>query len=490
MQKATHDFVLAQKTTDAYDLPKTTTDDNTRLEHQHPNSVQDKFVLLHEKVKKAQTGDVMAFGELVKMFQDAVYGVAYAIVGNFEDAQDIAQEAFIHAWRNLNTLKDLVKFPNWLCRIARNLCIDFLRQRKLETVELEEAIAVHAPSPEPLEQTEKKELAESVLAAVRALPEKLRLTTTLFYINGYTVNEIAEFLEAPAGTIKRRLHDSRQRLKESIMKDKKMIEIMVDGVLKSFPLPGDFADVVVRLVASEEDLNGLVELGFGKPKSVTHGQRDEMFVVGEGEYVYSMDSHMTVLTQTILSLGGTYRLRPSCDVVGLDAEMVAIIDLVGLTQDLQDEFQLRLNASPAHGMDGCLSIEMSGTTVGFVVNSGHVEIVTQKQKVHRVLPRWVVTRLYIGYYSGEDVLAMGPIPYDRSDGKNPDDPDLDMKELHLPEDEAALFKALFPKLWPCSTPDPEVWPWAMGEEHPQYRDFVTPEMKAQIDALRFPWIGY
>jgi hypothetical protein len=85
---------------------------------------------------------------------------------------------------------------------------------------------------------------------------------------------------------------------------------------------------------------------------------------------------------------------------------------------------------------------------------------------------------------------MGPIPYDRSDGKNPDDPDLDMKELHLPENEAAIFKALFPKLWPCSGPDPEVWSWVMGEEHLRYRPGTSSEIKAQIDTLRFPWIGY
>jgi hypothetical protein len=212
----------------------------------------------------------------------------------------------------------------------------------------------------------------------------------------------------------------------------------------------------------------------------------------ENKEIGADESHMTMVTQTILSLGGKYLLRPSCDLVGLDNEMVAIIDLVGLTQDLQGEFQLRLNASPAHHLDGTFSIEMSGTTVGFIVNSGRVEIVTQKQKIHRILPRWVVTRLYMGYYSGEDVLAMGPIPHDRSDGKNPDDPDLDMKELHLPENEAALFKALFPKLWPCSMPDPDVWPWVIGKEYSRYRhgDEEPPERKAQIDALRFPWIGY
>jgi len=98
----------------------------------------------------------------------------------------------------------------------------------------------------------------------------------------------------------------------------------------------------------------------------------------------------------------------------------------------------------------------------------------------------------MGYYSGEDVLAMGPIPYDRSDGKTADDPNLDLKELHLPKKEAPLFKALFPKMWPVSWPDPDVWPWVIGKEHPRYQneELKTAEMKAQIDALRFPWIGY
>lgn len=210
-----------------------------------------------------------------------------------------------------------------------------------------------------------------------------------------------------------------------------------------------------------------------------------------GSEICMMQSHATLVTQTMLSLGGKYLLRPSCDLVGLDAEMIAIVDLALLTKELQREFQSRLDGSAAHDVDGCLSIEMGGTSVGFVAKSGRVEVVAEKQNVHRVLPRWVLTRLYMGYYSGEEVLAMGPIPYDRSDGKTPDDADLDQKELHLPEAEATIFKALFPKLWPSSTPDPDVWPWVIGEEHPRYQgeDRKTPEMKAEIDALKFPWIG-
>jgi hypothetical protein len=96
----------------------------------------------------------------------------------------------------------------------------------------------------------------------------------------------------------------------------------------------------------------------------------------------------------------------------------------------------------------------------------------------------------MGYYGGEDVLSMGPIPWDRSDGRTPDDPKLDNRPLELPEAAATLLAALFPRLWPTSTPDPDVWPWVIGKKHPRYQaeQSKTPRMKAQIDALRFTWL--
>jgi hypothetical protein len=171
--------------------------------------------------------------------------------------------------------------------------------------------------------------------------------------------------------------------------------------------------------------------------------------------------------------------------------MVAVIDLLGLTRDLEGEFQSRLQGSSAHNADAAFSIEMGKTVVGFAAKAGELRIVAEKQRIHRPLPRWVLTRLYMGYYSGEDVLAMGPIPWDRSDGKTPDNRRLDNNALELPRPEAALFTALFPKLWPCARPDPDVWPWVIGREHPKYQgeQKKTARMKAQIDALRFPWIG-
>jgi len=645
-------------------------------------------------VVRAAAGDVprderlAAFGEIVRRLQDMAYGCAYAILGDFHLAEDAAQEAFLAAYRELPNLREPKAFPGWLRRIVITQCNRQTRRRRVPTRDLTAATGVASGDPQPHEAAEKGEMIDKVLAAIRQLPDAQRMATTLFYINGYSQNEIAEFLEVPVTTVKKRLATSRDRLRDRMLS-------MVDETLKSFRLPGDFADTVVREVASESDLqsaktylasgyhgkrqpelfgtldaakeagiyvveeNGQVEsagyfdetvfgigatpvravrpremageaavpdvedkfvefvkgfggcfklardrgihlavvhgsmydhafcgfvpcfyypvvtlpceraksivtratitptdderlnrpgacwlldpyaaklsagIGEGSPHvirqdgeevgivyvdrdftaadhwgmpfghicNVTVRTRDAALAVirlgaelaekaGEGELCL-MQSHMTLITQTMLSLGGTYLLRGSCDLPGLDAEMVAIIDLVGLTRDLTEALPTRLTDSPAHDVQAALSVEMGGKTVGFVAQRGRLQIVTDRQRIHRPLPRWVVTRLYAGYYAGADVLAMGPIPWDRSDGKTPDDVSLDNRPLDLPQAEAALFAALFPKLWPVSWPDPDVWPWVIGQEHPKYQHEAgkTAEMKARIDALRFPWIG-
>ena len=631
---------------------------------------------LSSLIEKTRSGDMVAFECIVKRFQDMAYGYAYSILGDFHQAEDAAQEAFIEAYHQLPSLRVPDAFPGWFRRIVFKRCDRIIRRKRVQTVPLDAVGGIASMSAGPSQIVEQREMHERVIQAVRSLPERQREVTTLFYIDGYSQADIAEFLEVPVTTVKKRLYDSRKKLKERMMH-------MVDETLKSRPLGDGFANLVVRQVSSPEDLEGagkflgpgyygkrnpeyfetvyaaqeaniyvvregrnVQSAGFydetalsigstvlraARPRemageaggvpdpifvkgyqgcfksakergctlSVIHGSqydhafcgfvpcfyypvatlpreraqavmtsaiirevRDDaeekagdagllrdpyatkisagfaggpMYVVEEdgaptgyfrvdpgdrvlaqvtvctreaalavikyagevagetgNEDVCFLQSHMTRITRTLLNLGGKVLLRPSCDVVGLDAEMVVIIDLVGLTQSLQGEFQSRLSTLFASECAIGFSIEMDGEVVGFRVQRGRVEIVAQKQRVHRVLPRWVVTRLYVGYYSGEDVLAMGPIPHDRSDGKTPDDPALDMVTLQLPHNEAALFKALFPKLWPCSMPDPDVWPWVIGEEYPHYQheESKTPEMKMVIDALRFPWIGY
>lgn len=189
---------------------------------------------LRALVVSAQDGDLEAYGKIVRRFQDMAYGYGYAILGDFHLAEDAAQEAFIEAYRDLSKLKDTSAFPGWFRRIVFKHCDRSARRKRVPTAPLEAAAGVASMEPGPAEAAEKREMKNKVLEAIRSLPKNERVVTTLFYIDGYSVNEIAGFLEVPSGTVKRRLHDSRNRLKERML-------AMVETTLQENALPEDFA---------------------------------------------------------------------------------------------------------------------------------------------------------------------------------------------------------------------------------------------------------
>jgi RNA polymerase sigma-70 factor, ECF subfamily len=191
---------------------------------------------LCDLVEKARDGDLDAFGVLVERYKDMSYGASYAILGNFHDAQDVTQDAFVQAWQKLSDLKNTGAFPGWLYRITRNLSLDRVRRSREKAAPIDDVAATLPDSGHkgPAQCAEQNELHETVLAAIRSLSEPNRLATALFYIDGYSIEEVAGFLEVPSGTVKRRLHDSRTQLRE------KMVD-MVEETLKSNPLPEEFA---------------------------------------------------------------------------------------------------------------------------------------------------------------------------------------------------------------------------------------------------------
>jgi RNA polymerase sigma-70 factor (ECF subfamily) len=196
---------------------------------------------LKEIVEKAEAGDLAAFGRLISQYQDAVYGVGVAILGNFHDAQDVAQEVFVQAWRELNSLRDPEKFPGWLCRIARNRCLDLLRKRPEKTPAHAAADPVASSSTDPRPLLEASERRDAVLQAIGRLSEPLRVPTTLFYINGYSERDVSRMMERPLGTIKRRLHDARKQLRKELMN-------MVESELKDSRPGPQLADHVLRRI--------------------------------------------------------------------------------------------------------------------------------------------------------------------------------------------------------------------------------------------------
>ena len=181
-------------------------------------------------VTAARAGDAEAYAEIVCRFQSMAYGFSYSMLGDSHVAEDVAAEAFLQAYQDLPTLREPSAFVGWFRRILHKHCHRVLRKRRVTTVPLALAQGQPASEPDPAQTAESQETRARVLDAVQKLPEAQRTATTLFYMEGRPVREIAEFLDTPIGTIKRRLHDARHNLRERMM-------TMVEGTLKQHSLP-------------------------------------------------------------------------------------------------------------------------------------------------------------------------------------------------------------------------------------------------------------
>jgi RNA polymerase sigma factor (sigma-70 family) len=165
----------------------------------------------------ARQGDLLAFDALVRRFQDMVVGYAYSLLGDFQLAEDAAQDAFVQAFLDLKTLQEPHAFPVWLRRIVFKHCDRITRRKTIPTVPLESGVEVPDRQPGPAEAVPQQEAQADVLGAIRDLPEREREATTLFYINGYSLADVGQFLDVPVSTVKNRLHAARTRLRERMM---------------------------------------------------------------------------------------------------------------------------------------------------------------------------------------------------------------------------------------------------------------------------------
>ena len=143
------------------------------------------------------------------------FRVALGVLHNREDAEDVAQEAFVRAYRSFHTLRDRERFRGWLARIAWRLALDRRRAAgRRERHELAAAEAMPAPTVEDLAAS--REFQQHVERAMDELPEKLRLVLILAAVEGYDYGEVARVLGLPDGTVKSRLHVARKKLSERL----------------------------------------------------------------------------------------------------------------------------------------------------------------------------------------------------------------------------------------------------------------------------------
>ncbi len=166
-------------------------------------------------VERAKVGDREAYGELVTRFQSSVYAMALARVRNPLEAQELAQEVFVHAMKKLPQLRDARCFAGWLRKITARMAINRLTRRGPlfgADPELLDAVEGYERSPEAaLEVGEAVGQLKAGLARLKPLD---RQTLEAFYLRGRSLKQMSREFEVPTGTIKRRLHVARQRLKE------------------------------------------------------------------------------------------------------------------------------------------------------------------------------------------------------------------------------------------------------------------------------------
>jgi RNA polymerase sigma factor (sigma-70 family) len=141
------------------------------------------------------------------------YHLAYGVLEDGYLAQDAAQEAFVAAYQSLEQLREPQAFPGWLKQIVVTQCHRLLRKKQVPTNPIEWTPDLPMLEMEPGTAVEQLELRNNVVEAIQALPEHEREVTKMFYLNGYSQQEIAGRLEIPVTTVKKRLQYARERLR-------------------------------------------------------------------------------------------------------------------------------------------------------------------------------------------------------------------------------------------------------------------------------------
>jgi len=184
-----------------------------------------------EIVARCQEGDVQAFGVLVEKYQKKMLNTAYRMIGDYEEACEITQEAFLSAYRAIRKFRGEAAFSTWMTGIVLNQTRTRLKQRKTrsryEGVSLNDPVETsEGPIPREVasedcsaaDQVEKKETARMVQDCINALGPEFREVLVLREVQGYSYEEIRDILNLPDGTVKSRLFRAREILKETLRK--------------------------------------------------------------------------------------------------------------------------------------------------------------------------------------------------------------------------------------------------------------------------------
>ncbi|MCJ8167525.1 sigma-70 family RNA polymerase sigma factor [Pontibacter sp. E15-1] len=169
----------------------------------------------HHVIDRCRSGDHRAQYELYKLYSKAMFNVCMRITNDYAEAQDVLQEAFVSAFKNLNTYKAEASFGSWLKRIVVNASLTAIRKRRAELVPMDERTVGEVADETSEDDTEWQ--VERVRRAIQQLPDGYRVVLSLYLLEGYDHAEIAEVLEITESTSKSQYSRAKKKLLE-IMK--------------------------------------------------------------------------------------------------------------------------------------------------------------------------------------------------------------------------------------------------------------------------------
>jgi RNA polymerase sigma-70 factor (ECF subfamily) len=206
-------------------------DESTRAQTQRPSS---QSAALKEQsiaedrmlIRRAQHGDASAFNDIIVKYEKLVFNFAYRLTQNYDDAHDVAQDAFIRAYNALNTFRGDAAFSTWIFRIITNVFLDDRKRKKAHPVQSidehsspdddQASMQVVDPGPTPEEIVAARERQALLAKAIRSLPDFQRTMVVLYHLEHKSYEEIADIVGLPLGTVKSRLNRSRLALKEKL----------------------------------------------------------------------------------------------------------------------------------------------------------------------------------------------------------------------------------------------------------------------------------
>lgn len=182
-----------------------------------------------ELVTRAAAGSEAAYRELLDRYQRPVFSLAFRMVRDRELAEDLAQEAFVRVFNNIDRYDPRWKFSSWIFKITNNLAIDALRKRQPATISLDGSphassaegvrattIDLASPDANPEEELEATELGAEIERAIGTLRAEYRTAIVLRHVEGRAYEEIAEIMDVPLGTVKTYIHRARSELRTAL----------------------------------------------------------------------------------------------------------------------------------------------------------------------------------------------------------------------------------------------------------------------------------